>query len=575
MKEILTVQIGSYANFIGSHFWNFQDELLGLADNPQSDEIFKNHHFNMDVLYRAGETRQGIFTHTPRLVSVDFQGSLGCVSASGTLYNEVPVASIDTPTWKGSITTQASEPLKKNLFLQSLDSAETDEDMDNSRGYDGRNSDSQTEYQDKDIVACLEDGVQYWTDFSKVHYHPQSLYELNGLWMDPEDFNNYGIGRDAFSGCMSGEEINERLRFFVEECDLIQGFQFIVDDSGGFSGVAGEFLENIADEYTNVPVLLYCARSPNSYLNAKSQKQIISSKIHDAVSLARLSSFCKLIVPVGLPSLSTSRLSKYLCVKDQKPYHTSAVYASAIHSISLPFRMQPLGPSTQVSHACGAVDINQLMQMTGGQSRQNMVTILDVSMPVPGLTGNQSPQCLLENLLPLTPELAEVEDMLAVESITVHGVFGTGYQRASVPEVKDAVQASYLNSAARPKFSHLSVAQCPLPIPLPFPSVFSNLVGQHGEILDGPISGPATTRGPLEVHSIPMAARLRSSSAVLPYLEDRLINLRRLGIARGALGTELLRSWGFGKDDLDDMGETLSKMVSTLNPFSEESSDSE
>lgn len=49
--------------------------------------------------------------------------------------------------------------------------------------------------------------------------------------------------------------------------------------------------------------------------------------------------------------------------------------------------MQPLGPSTQVSHTCGAVDINELMQMIGGQSRQNMVTILDVSMPVPGLTG--------------------------------------------------------------------------------------------------------------------------------------------------------------------------------------------
>ncbi|XP_073123047.1 uncharacterized protein [Henckelia pumila] len=476
---------------------------------------------------------------------------------------------------KGSVTTQASEPLKKNLFLQSLDLGDTDENMNNSRGYDGRNSNSRTEYQDKDIVECLEDGVQYWTDFSKVHYHPQSLYELNGLWMDPKDFNNYGIGRDAFSGCLSGEEINERLRFFVEECDLIQGFQFIVDDSGGFSGVAGEFLENIADEYTNVPVLLYCVRSPDSYLNSKSQKQTISSKLHDAVSLARLSSFCKLIVPVGLPSLSTSRLSKYLCIKDQKPYHTSAVYASAIHSISLPFRMQPLGPSTQSRYACGAVDINDFMHMIGGQSRQNIVTILDVSMPVPGLTGNQIPQYLLENLLPLTPEIAEVEDMLAVESISVHGVFGTGYQRASVPQVKDAVQASYLNSAGRPKFTHLSVAQCPLPVPLPFPSVFSNLVGQHGEILDDPISGSATTRGSLEVHSIPMAARLRSSSAVLPYLEDRLMNLRRLGIARGALGTELLRSWGFDKDDLDDIGETLSKMVSTLNPFNEESSDSE
>ncbi|CAA3020212.1 misato homolog 1 isoform X1 [Olea europaea subsp. europaea] len=84
-----------------------------------------------------------------------------------------------------------------------------------------------------------------------------------------------------------------------------------------------------------------------------------------------------------------------------------------------------------------------------------------------------------------------------------------------------------------------------------------------------PISDSAT-RGSLEVHSIPMAARLRSSNAVLPFLESTLENLRKFGIARGALGTELLRNCGFGMGELEDMGETLSKMVITLKPYSEE-----
>lgn len=150
----------------------------------------------------------------------------------------------------------------------------------------------------------------------------------------------------------------------------------------------------------------------------------------------------------------------------------------------------------------------------------------------------------------------------------------TGLSRASVPEVNDMVEEAYKNATSRPMFCHLSVAQCPLPIPLPFPSIFSNLVCQQGELLGNPITG-SSSRGSIDVHSIPMAARLRSSSAVLPYLENRLGKLRRYGVERGALGAQLLRSWGFGQDDVEDMGEMLSKMVVALNPDSLVSSDSD
>ncbi|TQE01977.1 hypothetical protein C1H46_012411 [Malus baccata] len=91
---------------------------------------------------------------------------------------------------------------------------------------------------------------------------------------------------------------------------------------------------------------------------------------------------------------------------------------------------------------------------------------------------------------------------------------------------------------------------------LPFPSIFGNLVDQHGELLSTPIVG-SPSRGSLDVHSIPMAARLRSSTAVLPFLVNRLGDLRSCGIARGAPGVELVRSWGFAKYELEDMGEML------------------
>ncbi|XP_022977534.1 protein misato homolog 1 isoform X1 [Cucurbita maxima] len=565
MREVVTVQVGEFANFVGSHFWNFQDELIGLAAAPLGDAVFKNQHLNMDVLYRSGETQQGVLTYTPRLVSVGFKGGLGSVSARGTLYNDDADTPSNIVTWRGNVATQHSESCKKNLFLQSL-SEEEQENVVSGRG----------EIEDKDIVECLEKDVTFWTDFSKVHYHPQSLYQLNGLWMDVQEFDNYGIGKESLSWSSQGEEIDERLRFFVEECDHIQGFQFIVDDSGGFSAIAGDFLESVADEYSNTPVLLYSVRSPSSSnMLRENKKQIVSRNLHDAVSFARLSSFCQLYVPVGLPSLSRSKATTHLCIDDQKPYHCSAVYAAALHSIGLPLRMEAHGATTDSNYVSGAVHINDLVRMLAGQGRQNMVAILDVAMPAPSVFGKHLGQSFLENLQPLTPEVTEdAEDLQALEYMAVHGVFGSGGDRASVSEVKDEICAAYEGETVKPMHCHLSTAQCPLPIPLPFPSIFGNLISQHGQLLTTPISG-ALSRGSLDVHSIPIAARLRSSSAILPFLERRLTSLLRHGTVQGSSASSLLRSWGFGREEVEDMGESLSKMVLALNPHPLSSSDSD
>lgn len=149
-----------------------------------------------------------------------------------------------------------------------------------------------------------------------------------------------------------------------------------------------------------------------------------------------------------------------------------------------------------------------------------------------------------------------------------------GHHRASISQVKDAIYASYVGGSQKPTFAHLSVAVCPLPIPLPFPSIFGSCVGRNGELLENQNEG-AHSGGSLEIDSIPMAARLRSSKAAMPLIEKRLGNLRKYGIARGAPGAELLRSWGFGKDEIEDMGESLSRLLMVFGSYSETSSDSD
>lgn len=116
----------------------------------------------------------------------------------------------------GNVSRLVSEPHKKNLFLQSLYKEELDQPSPSMNDV--------AEIKDEDLVHCLESDVQFWTDFSKVHYHPQSLYEVKGLFTGAQEFNNYGIGKDVYCEGLCGEDMNERLRFFVEECDHIQVF---------------------------------------------------------------------------------------------------------------------------------------------------------------------------------------------------------------------------------------------------------------------------------------------------------------------------------------------------------------
>lgn len=81
------------------------------------------------------------------------------------------------------------------------------------------------------------------------------------------------------------------------------------------------------------------------------------------------------------------RVSQYLNVDNGKPYQSSAVYASAIHSITLPFRMRKMGPTGESSNESGAMDLYECIQMLAGQGRQNTVAVLDAAMPPPSMTG--------------------------------------------------------------------------------------------------------------------------------------------------------------------------------------------
>ena len=129
MREVFTVSLGGHANFVNTHFWNFQVLMLpcclavlgvilvlllvapvatppllfcwcchchchcasassGSVMGRTQDELAATQagelgEVDHDVLFRTGENASGTATYTPRLVAVDAKGGLGGLPQHG------------------------------------------------------------------------------------------------------------------------------------------------------------------------------------------------------------------------------------------------------------------------------------------------------------------------------------------------------------------------------------------------------------------------------------------------------------------------------------------------------------
>ena len=73
MHEIITIQMGRYANYVGTHFWNAQETYQAFSSDAPS---LVNH----DILFRPGLARDGTETYLPRTLIYDLKGGFGSLA---------------------------------------------------------------------------------------------------------------------------------------------------------------------------------------------------------------------------------------------------------------------------------------------------------------------------------------------------------------------------------------------------------------------------------------------------------------------------------------------------------------
>lgn len=399
-SEIVTLQFGQYANHVGAHFWNFQDELIGLStpseelENVEEEEeevtrknaLANQNRFNAidhECLYRQGETRRGEIVQTPRCVVYDMRSSLGGVKQLGYLCDEADafsstVSSSALKTWTGEVQVHEQPRVKKSEYLRRLEEEgveigveiDVEEEEDREKRKEEENgcvtvAADDVENNGTDIDQLVEAAkklkhdAKHWTDFSKALFHPRTVQVMDGIFETSSEgvksFAGFGEGANWAMELDRRENLREDIRKWVEECDYLRGFHVFVEDHSGFGGLCEKVLEEVRDAHgQGVSVLAFCCRKQckeekgsrakvkennnrdgddNEFLEI-TQKRNDQRRLmlNDGLSLARISQLTDAYIP-----LYGSQTNG----QEHSAYQTSARIATAIDTITTPWRLKP------------------------------------------------------------------------------------------------------------------------------------------------------------------------------------------------------------------------------------------
>ncbi|KAM5159958.1 protein misato homolog 1 isoform 3-T3 [Callospermophilus lateralis] len=540
-REVLTLQLGHFAGFVGAHWWNQQDAVLGRATSAKESlgELCP------DVLYRTGQTLHGQETYTPRLILMDLKGSLNSLKEEGGLYWDKQLDA--AVAWHGKLTTHKEEVYPKNPHLQDLLSAE------GVRSSDGfwrvksiPNGKGPPPVTTAAIPKPLENSVRVWSDFLRVHLHPRSICMIQKYNHDGETgrLEAFGQGESVLKEPRYLEELEDRLHFYVEECDYLQGFQILCDLHDGFSGVGAKAAELLQDEYSGRGIITW-GLIPGSCSLGEPHKNIYRL-LNTAFGLVHLTAYSSFVCPLSLGGSLGLRPQPpvnfpHLHYDATLPFHCSAILATALDTVTVPYRLR----SSPVS----MVHLANMLTFSGKK-----VVTAGAVIPFPLVPGQSLPDALVQlgGATPWTPLSAcgnPSGTRCFAQSVVLRGIDRACHTSQLTPGTPlpsplhacitgEEVLAQYLHQQ-QPRVtssSHLLLTPCR--VAPPYPYLFSSL-GQQA------------------VHSIPVFGALCSSSSLHQTLGGLATELAKLDLRRWASFLDA----GVEQDEMEELLQELHSLA--------------
>ncbi|KAG2174970.1 hypothetical protein INT43_006032 [Umbelopsis isabellina] len=429
MHEVLTIQLGQAANFVGTHFWNAQNEYFEYGDTAQEPE------FDHDILYRSGFTQRGIETYTPRVMIYDLKGGFGSLKKYNKLFQDNSDDHQDT--WGQKVETFKSPEYPRNQYQKQLEMM--DEGIETT----------------PDTDLNLDDSVHVWSDFNGNYFHPKSLNQINqyqtGNSLQP--FDTYTAGYNAYDeNEKETDSFDENFRFFVEECDQLQGFQIMTSIDDGFGGFTRGFLENVRDEYPKTSILTYGISNSNVPASMKNSQKIL---LNTSMAAAGLSEYSSLYVPIHLPTAADIKQpwARHLNINPSLQYHTSAILASAVETASVAWRLKKRS--------------THLTDMISSINWRGDTSIASLSLCFPLEVGNDKEYKNVEQIMPKGNDEFKLLKNLTVGKAKVCISYITCNRETCIDNIFDCLRTTNMPSNMR------ITANTGVPLPVSFPKLLS------------------------------------------------------------------------------------------------------
>ncbi|XP_078697673.1 protein misato homolog 1-like [Branchiostoma floridae x Branchiostoma belcheri] len=579
-REVVTLQFGHYANFVGTHWWNVQESSFcyDMSSGSSPSEI------NHDVLFREGLTLTGEQTYTPRLLLYDLKGSLNTLKEDGTLYDVMEKD--DEVHWMGDVTLHTSETSGKNQFLKDLERIDKGELPTEEDASSAGTEDSHDEVQEatphsstnplevfRSKLYNLDGSVSVWSDFLRIHLHPRTVSILSEYAHDLEQdmFDVFGYGQQLLGTPRVSSDLEDRLHFFVEDCDSLQGFQVLVDPYNGFGGLAAEVLEQMSEDYDNKGILTFGCY-PSVYVRRSSIVDY-HRLICTVLSVTKLSTSSSLYAPLSVaaglgrdPGPTAS--FPYLTYNPTLHYHTAGILAATLDTCTLPYRTR--------SDAVLMTDLTGTLNYSGRK-----LAALSARLPFPitldgSLAASLSQFVAAPDLVSLCPGLKE-PGRTFMQSVVLRGVPSN---RIRIPDpaahadsifrdcrsVNDCLKR-YLQRVYPGTLNAGTVVNEPMTVTTPFPHLFQPEIAHDGLVGFKP-------RSPMQgVEKVPAMTSLSSPSGLQGCLTALHGEVEKLDIRR----FHRFLDAGLEEDEFKEAVESLRRLARTYqtgdNEMAEDSDD--
>jgi len=420
-RDLIVVQIGSFANFVGSHFWNFQNELFGSTVGGD---------LSPECLY--SESLGG--SYRPRALLIDSKGSLGSRPQYHGSYQSAERVDLS---WGGASSTHVQERIEPTQFMKCVEEE---------AGIEGTKIRSS-----EDELPFSEESVAYWTDYCKEIFNARSYLQLDGSFhgRPPALFTT---GQELVTAERE-DDIVDAFRWQAEQCDNFSGLITLCESDTGYTGVADSVLTALKDEFPGPPGVTFGCR----------QRRRSPSKLQSGLNEAWLAAVCarldQHLIPFSADEWEANTFPHFNLVDVLNPYYSSSTLAVGLEMASLPLRKKE-----QMS----LLELIDRLRTRPSWKLSRADLIFPMRLQQDGPLSFDSPA-----FRSLTPSLGSHLSAVDLRSYQSTVICSRG---VAFPSNEDFVE-SELSEASIIKSSVL-------PIPVPFPHRFSAAVDRDGNFLD-------------------------------------------------------------------------------------------